>query len=256
MLLDGFTVFAQIVNFLILVFILKKFLYKPITDAMAQRQAKVQSLLAQANEQMAIAQQEKATYQQQQQQLLEQKETLMAQARAEAEAYKQDLFDQAETDVSLAQQRWRKGLEQDQHNVAQQLQQQLSHTLTQTVRQILTDLTNTSLEMQLADVFLERLHHLSATDRDRLQAAVSQHPDLPVTIAASFPLAPEMRKNLTHQVQHQLGAPTPIKFEHLSNGACNMELRVAGYRLTWGVTPYLNQLQMELAQTLQAVHIP
>ncbi len=39
--IDWFTLFAQIVNFLIVVVLLRRFLYKPILQAMAEREAKI-----------------------------------------------------------------------------------------------------------------------------------------------------------------------------------------------------------------------
>ncbi len=50
MLIDWFTVFAQIINFLILVFLLKRFLYEPIISAMDEREEKI-ALRMQAAEQ-------------------------------------------------------------------------------------------------------------------------------------------------------------------------------------------------------------
>jgi F-type H+-transporting ATPase subunit b len=43
--IDGFTVIAQIINFLVLVWLLKRFLYGPITQAMAARQQKIAAAL-------------------------------------------------------------------------------------------------------------------------------------------------------------------------------------------------------------------
>ncbi len=49
MLIDWFTVVAQIVNFLILVWLLKRFLYKPILDALDAREKKIAKELADAD---------------------------------------------------------------------------------------------------------------------------------------------------------------------------------------------------------------
>ena len=47
--IDWFTVVAQIVNFLILVWLLKKFLYGPIIRAMDDRERRIASRLEEAN---------------------------------------------------------------------------------------------------------------------------------------------------------------------------------------------------------------
>ena len=49
MLIDWFTVLAQLVNFLILVWLLKRFLYRPILDAIDAREKRIAAELADAD---------------------------------------------------------------------------------------------------------------------------------------------------------------------------------------------------------------
>ena len=49
MLIDWFTVAAQLVNFLILVWLLKRFLFKPITSAIDAREKRIATELAAAD---------------------------------------------------------------------------------------------------------------------------------------------------------------------------------------------------------------
>jgi len=69
------TLIAQIINFLILVGILTKFAYKPLTKALAERQAKIENSIAEAEQQKAAA---AALHQEYQEQL--------ASARTQAQA--------------------------------------------------------------------------------------------------------------------------------------------------------------------------
>jgi F-type H+-transporting ATPase subunit b len=49
MLIDWFTVAAQALNFFVLVWLMKRFLYKPILNAIAEREKKIASELANAD---------------------------------------------------------------------------------------------------------------------------------------------------------------------------------------------------------------
>jgi len=62
--IDWFTVVAQIVNFLILVGLLKKFLYGPIIRAMDDRERRIASRLEEANARERQAQEEVQSYRQ------------------------------------------------------------------------------------------------------------------------------------------------------------------------------------------------
>ena len=59
MLIDWFTVGAQVLNFLILVWLLKRFLYKPILDAIDAREERIAAELADADAKKAEAQKER-----------------------------------------------------------------------------------------------------------------------------------------------------------------------------------------------------
>ena len=59
MLIDWFTVGAQVVNFLVLVWLLKRFLYKPVLQAIDAREKQVASQLAKAAEERAQAAKER-----------------------------------------------------------------------------------------------------------------------------------------------------------------------------------------------------
>lgn len=62
MLIDWFTVIAQIVNFLVLLLLLRRFLYRPILDAMQARERKVAERLESAAQERIRAEEERERY--------------------------------------------------------------------------------------------------------------------------------------------------------------------------------------------------
>lgn len=63
MLIDWFTVGAQTLNFLILVWLMKRFLYQPVLDAIDAREQRIAQELADAAQKQAQAQQEREEFQ-------------------------------------------------------------------------------------------------------------------------------------------------------------------------------------------------
>ncbi len=59
---DWFTVVAQIINFLILVALLKRFLYGPIIRAMDRREAEIASRMDAASDKTADAEKQRIRY--------------------------------------------------------------------------------------------------------------------------------------------------------------------------------------------------
>ena len=107
MLFDWFTVAAQLANFAILVWLLKRFLYRPVLDAMDAREKRVRETVAAADRQKAAAEEETKRLREQQDAFAAQKEALLEKAREEAAATRDELLAQArkEADASQTQRR-------------------------------------------------------------------------------------------------------------------------------------------------------
>ena len=98
MLIDWFTVGAQIVNFLILVWLLQHFLYKPILNAIDAREKRIAAELADADKKKAEAQKERTDFEDKNKAFDEQRIALLAKATDEAKAERGRLINQAKQD--------------------------------------------------------------------------------------------------------------------------------------------------------------
>ena len=95
MLVDWFTIVAQAINFLILVWLMKRFLYKPILNAIDEREKRIAAELADADAKKAEAQKERDEFQHKNEEFDQQRATLLSQATDEAKAERQRLLDEA-----------------------------------------------------------------------------------------------------------------------------------------------------------------
>src|ERR1700683_5526283 len=92
MLIDWFTVGAQALNFLILVWLLRHFLYKPILDAIDAREQRIATELADAAALKAESKKEQDEYQRKNQALEAERVTLLSRATDEAKARREALL--------------------------------------------------------------------------------------------------------------------------------------------------------------------
>ena len=95
MLIDWFTVGAQALNFLILVWLMKRFLYKPILHAIDEREKRIAAELANADAKKAEAQKERDEFQHKNEEFDQQRAALLSKATDEAQAERQRLLDEA-----------------------------------------------------------------------------------------------------------------------------------------------------------------
>ena len=95
MLIDWFTVGAQALNFLILVWLMKRFLYKPILHAIDEREKQIATELANADKKKAEAQKESDEFKHKNEEFDQQRAALLSKATDEAKSERQRLLDEA-----------------------------------------------------------------------------------------------------------------------------------------------------------------
>src|SRR5665647_469211 len=86
MLIDWFTVGAQALNFVVLVWLLKHFLYKPVLDAIDAREKQIAAQLADAEAKKAEAKKERDEFQRKNDDFDQQRAALLAKATGDADA--------------------------------------------------------------------------------------------------------------------------------------------------------------------------
>ena len=86
MLIDWFTVVAQALNFLILVWLMKRFLYKPVLNAIDAREKRIAMELADAKSKKAEAKKDRDEFQQKNEEFDGQRAALLSKATEEAKA--------------------------------------------------------------------------------------------------------------------------------------------------------------------------
>src|ERR1019366_3583865 len=98
MLIDWFTVVAQAVNFLILVWLLQRFLYKPVLAAIDARELKIAAQLADGAAKKNEAQAERDDFQVKSEAFEQQRGELLRKATDDANVERQRLFAAARKD--------------------------------------------------------------------------------------------------------------------------------------------------------------
>ena len=173
MLINWFTVFAQAVNFLILVWLLKRFLYKPILHAIDEREKGIATQLAHAEAREAEAQKERDDFQHKNEAFDQQRAALLKKATDEAKAERQRLLDEARKDADALRAKRQEALQTEQRNLSQEIIRWTQKQVFAIARKTLADLANTSLEERMGDVFVGRVRALDrrgkGADGDRLQ---------------------------------------------------------------------------------------
>src|SRR5271170_1292173 len=172
MLIDWFTVGAQALNFIILVWLMKRYLHKPILHAVDEREKRIARELADANAKQVAAKKERAALQHKNEEFDRQRAALLSRATEEAKAEGQRLLDEARRAADALSIKLQETLRSDAHDLGQAISRRTQQEVFAIARKALTDLATTSLEERLGEVFTRRLRTLDPRVKSVLAEAL------------------------------------------------------------------------------------
>ncbi|MGK7951235.1 MAG: ATP F0F1 synthase subunit beta [Xenococcaceae cyanobacterium] len=250
MLIDPFVVIAQIINFLILVVLLKRFFYKPIAEAMEARSQRIERQLATAAAKEKDTEAEKELYLQKQRELEAQKQKWLEEAKQEVTREKEKLTRQMQAEVDKIRSEWYESFERDRQKLIRQLRDRLSQQVALMARKALSDLANANLEAQIIETFIARLYNLDELQAKTIATAPIPNPRHIITIYSAFTISEEKRDRLIAAIREQIAANAEVQFEIEKDLICGLELRDRGYKISWNLENYLTAIELETAKIM------
>jgi F-type H+-transporting ATPase subunit b len=168
MLIDWFTVGAQVLNFVILVWLLKRFLYMPILDAIDAREKHIAAELADADAKKAEAKKERDEFQGKNDEFDREQATRLRHATDEAKAEGRRLLDGARQAADVMRAKRHEALKSEQQSLNDEIRRRTREEVFAIARKTLTDLAGTTLEERMGEVFTRRLRDLDGETKEGL----------------------------------------------------------------------------------------
>lgn len=243
MLFDWFTILAQIVNFLVLVALMKRFLYGPLIAAIDAREQSIAARIARA------AQKEEEATTHIEQLAKEAAETegkkaaVLAAAQEDADRQRGEILARARENVRALEAKWRDELEREKGAFLDDVRRRAAAEILAATRSALRDLACADVQCCAMNAFLAKLQ---ALDPGQLRALAKDG----MTVVSREDLPAEMRHKVEKTLEDRLGAPAAITFERVPAMAWGVELRGNGQRIGWTPDTYLDSLEDKLRTAL------
>jgi F-type H+-transporting ATPase subunit b len=250
MLIDWFTVGAQVLNFLILVWLMKRFLYKPILNAIDAREKRIAEQLADADAKKADAQKEREEFQRKNAEFDEQRGALLTKVTDEAKAKRQRFLDEARQAADALSAKREETLRNDATNLNQAITRRTQDEVFAITRKALTDLATTSLEARMCEVFTRRLRRMDQPAKASLGAALKTASD-PALVRSAFDLPAAQRAAIQNALNKAFSADIHLRFETAPDLVGGIELTTNGQKVAWSIAGYLASLQKGVGEILK-----
>lgn len=222
--IDSFTFWAQLVNFAILLALLKRFLYQPVLDVLAKRDAHYQERTSQLDSQLETVQQQEQLLERELRSLEAQSQQFQDEASARAEQFRRQLEAEARQQLSEQEEQWRKTVRGQLESEMERLRQEVGRQAVAVARRALTDLAGRSLEEEIVAQLLETHPELAAQE---------------ATVRTRWPLEPPLKTRL----ERLLGI---CCFEHDPQLVAGIEVEAGGILKAWSIDGYLESFERAL----------
>ncbi len=250
MLIDWFTVGAQTLNFLILVWLMKRFLYKPVIDAIDAREKRIESELTDAAKKQAQADNERDEFNKKNADFDQQRATLERQAHAEIDAERSSLLSDARAAVDAMRLKRREALDSELQTLQQDLVDRSQAEIFSIARKVLTDLAGSTLEERMVEVFVDRLRAIDTDAKANLSKAL-QGSSGTAQVRSAFDLTPAQQAAIQQALEQTVAAKMPIQFETTPKLISGIDLSANGWKVAWNIADYLAALEQHVGELIQ-----
>jgi F-type H+-transporting ATPase subunit b len=248
--IDWITVAAQVVNFLVLVWLLKRFLYQPVVRAMRRREDHIAERLNDADVKLKEAQEKAEAFELKQRELESARERLMGEAREEVEQERKVLREKMRAEIKEERREWQLQAQRERESFVRDLRSQIASQFESLAGNALRDLADRSLEEQIGRHLAQRLDDLEEEEANSIHKA-AQKAGGGLHVLSSFELSAEVRRGLTRSLHERFGEDLDVDYQTSDDLDCGIEIQTAGRSIMWSLDSYLDEFQQTLGARLQ-----
>jgi F-type H+-transporting ATPase subunit b len=242
------TFILEIINFLILIWILQRLFYKPLLELIAKRKQTIDQALADAKTVHQQAEEQRSLYQNRQKLWEQEKQAALTALYQQIEVERRTQMDRLNSDLEQERQKARITLTRQQQELQQQAEKQALQNGAKFAGILLQQSAGPELELRLMTMLMDNLTTLPEACRLCLQMLGTKK-SVPVKITSAYPLT----ANLQQQLEQKLGLliNSQINFQYHQDA----EL-IAGLRIDIGAWVLNANLQHELIGFAEIANAP
>jgi F-type H+-transporting ATPase subunit b len=235
--IDWFTVVVQVINFLILVVLLRIFLYRRVLAVIDARERRISEGLALTRQARAEYDAARCEHERMQAEASILRSERLAELEREVAAGRERLVAAARAEVAELRRRWQAALDREQDDLLQALRRRIASQAVAVARQALGDVAAADLEQAAITAFCQRL-----------STVAGPAPGTPPRLITAAPLSPSAHAQVESAVLAWCGqAPTVSTDPAL---VCGVVLEAGTVRVAWSIEQYMAAVDDEIVAAL------
>ena len=159
--MELYTIIAQLINFSVLLFILNKFLYKPILKTMDKRREDIKNKIEKTQNKLEESDKLKEEYFNKLQEVEKENIALRKQALEDIKKFKDSELQKVKEDISLKKDKFNDYLDLEQKSLIENFNENLLDLFVEYSNNILQVLANSTLQDELVNNFMQKINDLT-----------------------------------------------------------------------------------------------
>lgn len=253
--INWFTVIAQIVNFLILVYLLKRFLYKPVLKAIDEREKKIAAQLEEAAAIEAEAKENKELFRQKNEDFDRQRIAKMNEVNEQIDLEKERLFEEVRKESAELRLKFAESFKQQEQEIKDKLVKRTKDAVFSIAGKTLADLANAELEERIVTVFIGKIEKLDGEERSKFVEALQEN-DKPIIIKSVFELSATSKQKLEEAIEKITERQNVYKYLLEPELVSGIEIMTKSFQMSWNIDSYLESLKRKsiIKEKENAIH--
>lgn len=248
--IDFFTLVAQILNLLILLFLLRKFLYLPVLKAVEARQKLIADEINSAEQarQKAVAAEKKSLAQAQK--LEAQKQKILEKAQEDAYMLENELKRKVESEYQQKRKNISEKLIFEQKNFDLAIQKAAADYFMQFAQKALSQIAGTDLNEAAIAKFMQNLKKLSLEEQKKYADAFNNKKN--IEIYTALPLSDMLKIKTEQFLREQWNLPETVSFKYKQNAEliCGLCVEAEEQLIAWNFENYLQEFGQNMHNSM------
>jgi len=248
--IDYITTAAQVVNFALLVLILKHVLYRPFLKLMDDREMRIISRQEEAEDAKREAVIEAQSYRKKMEELSAEHEELLVKAKEDAKEFKMDMMKKAKDEIEETKIEWQRDLQRQRDDLTSDLKKYSGQQIYAISRKALRDLANEDLERQTMIVFINRLKNLEESERETIKDFLRDAEQI-ITVRSAFEVPDEIQQQIRDALADHAEADVRVQFETVDELISGIVMSAKNVEIGWSISGYLDSLEADFSRWLE-----
>ena len=246
MLIDWFTTVAQLVNFLVLIWAMKRFLYQPILDTLDKREKLIASRLEEANEIKQSSVQAKNEYDQKNTEFDANRVRMNTQAENEIHEEKLRLLQLTRAEVEKLRKQYLEALSTEQNRMGAEIIADVTENMLHIAGNLLKDLAGEDIEDRMIDKFLAKVGEMPQSEKQTFLHLKMDQLQPVCTVKTRWIQKQSNQEKIIQSLKKTLSNDLQVRFESDQTLSPGISLISRGHKIEWSVDEYMRQFKIQL----------